>query len=399
MVTILKLAHCCKPARLATMASAMALAASVTQLPGFPSDKGLGNEAPRFVRVSDSCEELSLGVKSPWDLDGPRIKLPAKSRDDIWFGLKTSIAPNERSSIRSDSDDEKARRALELRQQYPFFSVLNRLTKLRRAPTGAEQSAEAIQEIDYVHGYERYHRLTTRSLSLEALHSSEVESFIQSEGFGWVRNQGMVPAPDHLYLEESSPIEQIAASPPSAASVVPRELLNNGWSPPLPSEEGLAHLARESQLLFTAPQTLGYVRTLNQVAGFQSHAFRMRPKLRELPRIWRVSRLELISLLTHHEPVVYVSKYLPRMQELAQNPVTRPVDPFERNSIGKLNVGKQIVYNASLNRIEMVGAIRAVTQCTKCHNADAGALLGAFSYTIDRDPPISLPAGETLAAQ
>jgi hypothetical protein len=48
----------------------------------------------------------------------------------------------------------------------------------------------------------------------------------------------------------------------------------------------------------------------------------------------------------------------------------------------------------------MVGAIRAVMQCIECHDAERGALIGAFSYMLERDTPITIaPPSETLAAQ
>jgi len=51
-----------------------------------------------------------------------------------------------------------------------------------------------------------------------------------------------------------------------------------------------------------------------------------------------------------------------------------------------------MVAKASVNKIEMVGSLRAIDQCTKCHDVKRGALLGAFSYELRRDP--ALPVDE-----
>ena len=59
------------------------------------------------------------------------------------------------------------------------------------------------------------------------------------------------------------------------------------------------------------------------------------------------------------------------------------------------NLGKQGVFTASVgrvlstvNRVRMVGAVRATTQCLDCHRVERGALLGAFSYDLWRTPPL-----------
>jgi len=48
------------------------------------------------------------------------------------------------------------------------------------------------------------------------------------------------------------------------------------------------------------------------VAGFQSHRFRKIPEAKEV----EVARLELVSLLMHKEPSVYLSDRLPQMDAL-----------------------------------------------------------------------------------
>ena len=100
---------------------------------------------------------------------------------------------------------------------------------------------------------------------------------------------------------------------------------------------------------------------------------------------WRIQSLELISLLKHAEPVAYVSNHLPRMDELRDAP-TRPLRPFEKQALAALYEGEELRTETTTNRISMLGAIRALKACLACHQVERGDLLGAFSYTLLREP-------------
>ena len=73
------------------------------------------------------------------------------------------------------------------------------------------------------------------------------------------------------------------------------------------------------------------------------------------------------------------------MEELAEAP-TRQLQPFEAIALAKLRAEEDLVVRATTNQIEMVGALRASKQCLACHQVTRGQLLGAFSYTVIRDP-------------
>jgi hypothetical protein len=105
---------------------------------------------------------------------------------------------------------------------------------------------------------------------------------------------------------------------------------------------------------------------------------------------WEISRLELVSLLKQTEPRVYVSKNLPRMQDL-DTKATRPLDKFETEALKNLRGGDDMQTLAELNTIRMVGALRASKQCMECHQVERGELLGAFSYELKRTPPLPVP--------
>jgi hypothetical protein len=137
---------------------------------------------------------------------------------------------------------------------------------------------------------------------------------------------------------------------------------------------------------FANPKGFGYVRDRDHVAGFQSHRFGAMPQMDDrVPenKRWRIERLELVSLLTHDEPVVYLSDHLPRMDELRGAP-TRALTPFENTALGAMGQGENLKVEGSADRILMLGSIRALKQCTSCHSVERGALLGAFSYVLRR---------------
>jgi hypothetical protein len=74
------------------------------------------------------------------------------------------------------------------------------------------------------------------------------------------------------------------------------------------------------------------------------------------------------------------------MDELRDVPC-RPLDEFETENLPKLRAGDELASAQGPRRLRMIGAIRARDECLKCHSADPGELLGAFSYDLRRDRP------------
>jgi len=72
---------------------------------------------------------------------------------------------------------------------------------------------------------------------------------------------------------------------------------------------------------------LRFIKDRRHVAGFETHRFSRVPAPANR---WKVQTLELVSLLLHDEPEVYVSTHLPRMERRHGQP-TRPLDRFERS--------------------------------------------------------------------
>jgi hypothetical protein len=97
-------------------------------------------------------------------------------------------------------------------------------------------------------------------------------------------------------------------------------------------------------------------------------------------RLWEVKSIDLVGLLMHDEPVVYVSHKL-EMAKLDRVP-TRDLDFFESAGLAQLQKGKEIFARGQKETIRFLGAVRAQKQCLSCHDVSEGTLLGAFSYTL-----------------
>jgi len=157
---------------------------------------------------------------------------------------------------------------------------------------------------------------------------------------------------------------------------------------------------------FADATSTGYVRNVDEVAGFQPHQIRHSiqsvSNLRmtdseELEKdypgtvradvAWKTNRIQLVSLLLHEKPAVYETENLPNMEELSgANVPIRRLNAFEEDGLPRLNAGENHVSIATHNRIIMLGAIRASTSCLECHSVKEDELLGAFSYEFLRSP-------------
>lgn len=329
------------------------------------------------------------------------------------YGAPVPKEPERKPAARlENSYPRPARKKLtaeELRKRYPFESMASRLEQesergTRAAPKLSDAAVKRLQSVDQSYGASPWWG-NLRGESLKQLHSNEVEKFIAREGFGLSRMP--MPGPEFLELAEASPIPFTAsgALPLAAKSIGPKIALAKGEEagPPalmkanalMPSLAQLDTFHYRGQMNFITPGSLGYVKDREHVSGFQAHQFRALPQLVEpavtrekTPRKekWAVARLELVSLLKHEEPAVYVSETLPRMEQLKEAKL-RPLDEFEADALRRLRKGEDVVTESSLNQIRMMGSLRAAKQCMQCHSAKRGELLGSFSYVMQRVPP------------
>jgi len=285
----------------------------------------------------------------------------------------------------------------ELRRSYPSQSLASRLryeskwreTKSQRACAEEKPiNAKAQSLLEDLEENVDNRKDTVRIIMLERLHENVVEDFIDSPGFGIARR--IRPRKDDIDLPEPGPISFPATQyDPKTGGTdldpIAKSDLEAVGQVNLPGEESLLGLHRESLLDFVNPQGFGYVKDREHVRGFQSHQFHSMPSLPESRQArWLIQRVELVSLLTHEDPVVYLSDHLPRMDELRGAP-TRPLSDFEKQALDGLRHGADLKVESSANRIQVLGSIRAVKHCVKCHDVCRGELLGAFSYSLKRD--------------
>jgi hypothetical protein len=304
--------------------------------------------------------------------------------------------------------------AEELRAKYAYRPLAERLAYERKRefdkrhqPAAASLTEAAKESLDAQESsFEIQRRFDLRTRALAELHSDHVQQFISREGFGLARLP--TPAPEHLDLPEARPLQFASVSSDAirhegaGTMPIPAALNDRGDAPQrLPSLSMLSSLHTASKWNFLNVSAWGVVKNKKQVAGFAGHGFRDLPLLVE-PREskdderggepdpkhpWHVTRLELVSLLKHDRPAVYVTERLPRMTDL-DGAKARGLSDFEAKGLASLRAGDELAADATLNRIRMLGAVRASKQCLDCHEAQRGDLLGAFSYELRRDPPV-----------
>jgi hypothetical protein len=230
---------------------------------------------------------------------------------------------------------------------------------------------------------------------LQRLHDDTRAEFEVLTGFGPVRMIRL----HRRYLE--LPSDEQAPVPQPRPADVPWEF-DERWTSlgtvpiPIVEQDELLSLHDLGLSDFLDSERMGYVADREHVAGFDSHRFKQVPELDPSggSNRWEVQRLELIGLLSHDRPVVYVTEHLPDLEELGDAAV-RELDEFERTGLEQLRTDRDIVTAEQVTSIRMLGAVRASQSCLECHQVQRGDLLGAFSYVIA--PPEGAHP-ETIAA-
>jgi hypothetical protein len=302
-------------------------------------------------------------------------------------------------------------------RQYPFESMSARLAyetripgrvadaKPRFAPPPAESPAwPRLTQVEQSLPFRPYSR---REQALERVHASVMQQFMDAPGFGVGRMS---------YLDESSLASRLKDPPPAFAAapdtVSPRAptgpldrlgpFLGQGDDEKsLPSQLWGLHLYGVGD--FASPAGTGLFVDRQHVAGFEPHGFAR--EFREYMYIHpgdrglSLEQLELVSLLKHETPRVYISDgRFPRMDRLSQAE-TRSPNGFEAASIELLDKGEDLVWSEQSGRLAVLGAIRAAKTCVECHYVERGTLLGAFSYQFSIEshaPPLQRPDGRTF---
>ena len=231
------------------------------------------------------------------------------------------------------------------------------------------------------------HMASYRASSLQMVHDSQVNQFVNSPGFGVGRGMG----PRTRYIELSPPPQiPLPNKPTMPVDRLEQDLARQPLPRLLPQDilPGFEKMHRESLVDFVNQAGFGYVRDREHVAGFEPHAFRQAaqvPPAKDFNEQWTIARLELISLLKHDQPMAYVSEHLPNMEELRTAPV-RPLDEFERRSLKLLaDDHRHITAQSTTNRIQMLKAVRD-RPLFGLPPVEPGTLLKAFSYELQRHP-------------
>lgn len=274
-------------------------------------------------------------------------------------------------------------------------------------------------------GHEFKMSVRGRTQGLLDLHSEEVAEFIQREGQGLSRIPRSTPydlrrTRDYASKIYSKPVgSDLKGESLRKLRSAKKDDRDDPWvysTDGLPSRDLVERFHGNAAQGFASPNSTGLVRDLDQVSGFESHRIRLSnrpgriPMADHLPNLqegnfgivederrlkrqagirWYTNQLQLVSLLMHETPRVYVSKNLPNMEELSSaNAKTRNVNDFEAAALAKLKAGEELVIQATLNRIRMVGAVRSSRTCLQCHSGKENDMLGAFSYEFLRSPKV-----------
>jgi hypothetical protein len=261
-----------------------------------------------------------------------------------------------------------------MRDEYPLVSLRDRVPpaiddSIEPVVLSATQASYLV-EIDRQESY-----WSIYASQLEQIHDDSYRQFARTPNFGMLR-MGPVTV-DRIGREYVDVISKPIALP---------QRLSNEADDATPRD-----LHHSTEQTFLDKNRLGYVRDIDNVAGFIGHGFSKLPfddrRRNEGDRTgrWMLKRLDLIGLMTHDQPVAYVTEHLPNMEELGDAP-TRELSEFETQALEQLRQDQDIVFeeqaDGESNRLVMVGALRAGKSCATCHSVPYGTLLGAFSYEL-----------------
>jgi hypothetical protein len=289
-------------------------------------------------------------------------------------GLATTICyglgQEARQPLRRHASRHEARERL--LAAYPLEAVKERLP-VRAVPSVGDVllSSEARADLDLTEKATDWRERRRREL-LQGVHEGTVEVFADEIGQGYSR----MPSVTKKVLDDLARKDENPHQP---------EIIGSPDAPQPPAGEGpiataLKALHRFGVEEFANAQDFGFVTADGRAAGFLSHRF-TKPVKADPRR--RLQRFDLVGLVMHDEPVVYVSDKLPRMDEL-KTVAKRPLDDFETAAVRALRDGEAVVIHDDHATTRMVGAVRAAKQCLTCHETRRGELLGAFTYRFER---------------
>lgn len=289
-----------------------------------------------------------------------------------------------------ESADRSEQYVVQLREQYPLQSVSERLAYETARSTAEPVTLSSVVEQN-LQMAEGRGRSPERGESIERIYRDEParSSWGSSFGPGSRRWYGMnivsLPTPRAISLSEPPP--RRGCDPPPEPDYVPSSPEQADSAAPIAAFRQLHHNGAAD---FLDPNRFGYVQDREHVAGFEPHAFEYMPAMgshRTSDGEWKLEHLELVSLRKPQGPYVYVSEFLPKLDDLKRAD-TRLLDDFETRALSQLRTDEDVVVEESGDAVRMLGALRAGSHCIRCHSAQRGELIGAFTYELlKKEPP------------
>jgi hypothetical protein len=312
---------------------------------------------------------VSLAVFIAWFSLGPRA---SEQTEAIGF---VTLAPEVSEQMETDA-----------RQKLAFASLIERLPKGKALPPTKALSSGAKQRWDVL-DQELAVTQNHRAKVLKELHEKTRKFFVTMPGAGPIRR---LETPEEILLDAfgqaTSARDQPGDQPgePADFPISPGEPLSRVE----PNGEFYGY-HKDGMVDFLYPRGFGYVKDRAHIAGFKPHGFRSDPfpAWRVENWSWRVQHIQLVGILSHAKPLVYLTDKLPSMEQIRQGK-TRTLDFFEEAALPTLREGEDLSIASKGETVRMLGALRATKTCQQCHDAEVGDLLGAFSYTLRRAPSV-----------
>jgi hypothetical protein len=266
------------------------------------------------------------------------------------------------------SKHQKLQQLNAFRKQYPETSLESRLEfeRYRFGKVGDTKALSHNMQVSLrLNAFEARDEEPWRVAALSRLHSKYYEHFIAAEGFGPAHMAGVYTPTKYFAFERQQRPLPIALGDEIESETDGEELHDKILND------------------FFKKSGFGKVVSSKRAIGFEPHGptdlKREIGTTKEDAATWQLTRLELVSLLRHAEPRVYVAETIPLMNELEDIP-HRALNEFEVGALLQLETERDTVIEETPGGAVMLGAVRAGNDCLQCHNGPRGKLLGAFSY-------------------
>lgn len=262
-----------------------------------------------------------------------------------------------------------------LRKQYPETSLEDRLAFENHAQEAAANHSTVVLSPDVevtlsaFESREEDEEEHWREAMLARLHNEMYDHFISMQGFGPARMIGF-PTPNADFIELKRASTQLPLSIKKNLSLFSEnsktDKLHNKVMNDIFKSGSFGHVVGSKRAVGFEPH--GPTNLEQEIGASQNDNTDL-----------QLTRLELVSLLRHEEPRVYVAETIPLMNELDSFP-HRELNDFETQALSQLVSERDTFMKETSDGAVMLGAVRAADECLQCHTGPRGRLLGAFTY-------------------